>query len=84
MKGQPSISPIYREVQSGDPDPEATYSRAWRWCRDLWRQCGTIAVRLEQLPEELRGPMRAWANDEYGERDDGKAQRGRARRPRRR
>jgi len=43
--------------------------RLWRLYRDLWRKTGVIACRPQDLPEHLRGPMKAWADDVYGGRD---------------
>ena len=65
-------APISRIYHLGTPaapaDPERVFARVWRRCRDLWLDCGTIAVKPDELPEELRAPMVAWANDTYGER----------------
>ena len=69
MRGQPRISPIYgMGAPSMSADPERVFYRIWRKCRDLWVEQGTIAVKPEELPEELRGPLVAWAEDQYGER----------------
>lgn len=69
MRGQPTISPVYRMGQpSTRPDPDAAFARVWRWCRDLWVEQGTIAVRPDELPEELRGALVSWANEAYGHR----------------
>lgn len=69
MRGQPRISPIYRMAAPTVPnDPEVVFSRIWRWCRELWVQRGTIVARPDELPEHLRGPMVAWAEETYGER----------------
>lgn len=69
MRGDPSISPIYRMgAPSVQPDPDRVFARIWRWCRDFWVEQGTIAVKPDELPEELRGPMVAWADETYGER----------------
>ena len=67
MKGEPSISPIWRQVPSA-PDGERMFSRIWRWCRDLWVEQGTIVAKPSELPEHLREPLVAWATDTYGER----------------
>lgn len=69
MRGQPRISSIYRMAAPSMPDePDRVFSRIWAKCRDLWVEQGTIAVKPEELPEELRGPLVAWADDNYGER----------------
>ena len=49
-------------------EPDRIFSRIWRWCRDLWVEQGTIVAKPDELPEELRGPLVAWADETYGER----------------
>lgn len=69
------VAPISRIYALGEPgpihDPERVFSRIWRWCRDLWVVRGTIVARPEELPEHLRGPMVAWAEETYGRRRNG-------------
>ena len=71
MKGQPRISPIYNLGAKPTPDPNRTFARIWRWCRDLWVMNGTIVAKPGELPDHLRQPMVDWANDNYGEQKDG-------------
>lgn len=63
-------APISRIYQLGEPstlaNPERIHARVWRWCRDLWVKQGTIVAKPGELPEELREPLVAWANDTYG------------------
>lgn len=69
MRGEPSISRIYAlGTPPPPPDPERAFARVWRWCRDLWVECGTIAVKPEELPVELRRALTEWANEAYGHR----------------
>lgn len=67
MRGFARISPVYRHGV-GEPDHEGMFGRVWRICRRAWVQHGTIVVKPEELPAELRAAMTAWANDAYGER----------------
>ena len=60
------VSAIYSRGPS-PRDPDET-GRLWRLCRNLWRESGTIAVRPQELPEPLRGQLKAWAEDQYGVR----------------
>jgi len=69
MRGQPRISGVYRlGAPATRPDPEQVFARLWRWYRDLWVECGTITVRPEELPDDLRARMVAWADETYGNR----------------
>lgn len=69
MRGHPRISPIYRMAAPSTPDePDRVFSRIWSKCRDLWVEQGTIAVKPDELPDHIRGPLVAWAEDTYGER----------------
>lgn len=69
MRGQPAISRVYRLGARSEPHcPDAVFARVWRWCRELWVEQGTIAVRPDELPEEIREPLVAWANETYGYR----------------
>lgn len=73
MRGRPRISSIYRMGEPATPpDPERTFTRIWRWSRDLWIQRGTIVARPNELPDDLAQQLVAWANDQYGERRHGK------------
>ena len=72
MKGQPRISPIYNLGAKPTPDPNRTFARIWRWCRDLWVMNGTIVAKPGELPDHLRQPMMEWANETYGTRAHGK------------
>jgi hypothetical protein len=49
-------------------DLDGAVARIWRLCRSMWVQQGTIVVKPEELPDELRRKMESWANDQYGER----------------
>lgn len=70
MKGQPTISPIYRHGQGADDrDPMETWGKIETMKRKAWRDHGTIAVKPSELPDTLRGAMEAWANDQYGARN---------------
>ncbi len=69
MRGEPRISPIYRMAASNVPsDPERVFHRIWAKCRDLWVEQGTIAVKPDELPDDIRAPLVAWAERNYGER----------------
>lgn len=61
------VSAIYSRGPQ-NPDPEGTVSRLWRLCRNMWVTQGTIVVKPAELPDGLRAPMEAWANDQFGER----------------
>lgn len=69
MKGQPSISSIYR---LGTPDEQEDPLRQWgrieAMRRRAWRMCGVIAVTLSELPPDLETQLRQWAEDRYGKR----------------
>lgn len=53
-------------------DGEGLAGRIWRLCRAAWVDQGTIVVKPHELPEGLRAAMTAWANDQYGERRNGR------------
>lgn len=73
MRGEPKISHVYHMGEPTTPaDPERTFARIWRWCRDLWVKNGTIVARPSELPPNLRGPMVEWANTNYGDRQNAK------------
>lgn len=69
MRGQPSISPIYRQ---GQPVTVADDIEAWgrieRLRRAAWREAGVISVTVKELPDGLRSQMEAWAVENYGPR----------------
>ncbi|PQO23375.1 hypothetical protein C2I36_07985 [Rhodobacteraceae bacterium WD3A24] len=67
MKGQPTISPIYREgAPSADPDPIDAWGRVKALRRRAWRNAGVISVRPDELPEPLAGLLWQWAEEHYG------------------
>lgn len=69
MRGQPAISSVYRMGQSDQPrDPFVTFARIDALRRKAWRECGVLAIRVEELPEELQQQMKDWAEREYGKR----------------
>ena len=69
MKGDPSISSIYRwGARPDEVDEMATHARLWSIRRTLWRKQGVIAVAERELPPHLREAMRQWADDTYGQR----------------
>lgn len=69
MKGEPSISPVYRlGGDSGTPDPERVFAKCWSWMRRLWVEHGVISLYPRELPEPLRTQIEQWANDTYGRR----------------
>lgn len=71
MKGDPTISSIYRLASDPVEQPEISFSRIWKVCRRLWVQTGTIAIRPEQAPEHIRADLVRWAEAEYGKKANG-------------
>lgn len=70
MRGQASISPIYRHGPGNDSrDPLEVWGRLEAMKRKAWRDHGTIAVKPSDLPDGLRRAMEEWANLEYGARN---------------
>lgn len=70
MRGQPTISPIYRHGQQADTrDPLEAWGKLESMRRKAWRDHGTIAVRPAELPHGLRAALEEWANDQYGARN---------------
>lgn len=69
MKGHASISPIYRLGQPNQEiDPFVTFARIDALRRKAWRELGVISLKIDELPEELREPVKQWAEREYGRR----------------
>ncbi len=69
MKGQPSISSIYRMAPgTANDDALAEWGRIERLRREAWRKTGVVTIRIEELPESLQGPIQQWAEDQYGRR----------------
>ena len=67
MKGQPSISPIYRLSKESDArDPLEVWGRLEAMRRRAWRNNGVIAVRPDELPPDLARALKAWAEVQYG------------------
>lgn len=71
MTAHAPISPVYRLGQRDDDrDPLETWGRMERLRRNAWQKSGVIAVRPEELPGELGGRIKAWAEENYGQRTE--------------
>lgn len=70
MRGEPSISPIWKQIPSGrSPEDEmAIWGRAERLRREAWAKLGIVVVKPDQLPPHLAAEIQAWAEQVYGRR----------------
>lgn len=68
MRGQPSISPVYRMGKEAAPTGTEAWTRVEMLRRRLWRTTGTIVASPAELPAELRKAMTEWAERHYGHR----------------
>lgn len=72
MRGQPTISPIYRIGERDDaPDPLEQWGRIERMRRKAWRDHGVVSVRPSELPHDLALKIIEWAERSYGTRGRG-------------
>lgn len=69
MRGEASISPIYRHGKDSDArDPLEIWGRLEGMRRRAWQNSGVIAVRPDELPADLARELKRWAEANYGER----------------
>lgn len=69
MRGQPTISPVYRLCQPAEAScPERHFAKTWDMMRKLWTERGIIAAYPNELPDDLRIALEKWATESYGRR----------------
>jgi hypothetical protein len=69
VKGQPPISSIYKLGQQRSmDDPFRQWGRLERLRRQAWQKAGVIAVKPQELPEDLAERLQEWADETYGRR----------------
>lgn len=69
MRGDPPISGVYRLAGRADEhDPLREWGRLEAMRRHAWQQSGVVAVRPDELPDDLGTKLTRWAEAEYGKR----------------
>jgi len=69
MRGEARISPVYQMAEpTRERDPLQEWGRLDAMRRHAWQQSGFVAVRPEDLPDDLRTKLTRWAERQYGKR----------------